>query len=119
MNIYNYHPSTGVFVGISQADPDPLVEGSWLVPAYATTVEPPQFGIHEHPVWNGTAWVLQAIPSEPEPPAPPEPYVPPVDVQKRAAYEAESDPLFFKWQRGETTQQVWLDKVNEIKARYP
>ena len=35
------------------------------------------------------------------------------------AYEQESDPLFFKWQRGEATQQEWLDKVAEIKARYP
>lgn len=34
------------------------------------------------------------------------------------AYRNESDPLFFKWQRGEIEQQVWLDKVAEIKARY-
>lgn len=40
--------------------------------------------------------------------------------QNRAeAYKLESDPLFFKWQRGEATQQQWLDKVTEIKARYP
>jgi hypothetical protein len=35
-----------------------------------------------------------------------------------SAYERESDPVFFKWQRGEGTQQEWLDKVEEIKARY-
>lgn len=35
------------------------------------------------------------------------------------AYRDESDPLFFKWQRGESTQQEWLDKVAEIKARFP
>jgi hypothetical protein len=34
------------------------------------------------------------------------------------AYRNESDPLFFKWQRGEATEQEWLDKVAEIKARY-
>jgi hypothetical protein len=34
------------------------------------------------------------------------------------AYRVESDPLFFKAQRGEATQQEWLDKVAEIKARY-
>lgn len=34
------------------------------------------------------------------------------------AYRNESDPLFFKWQRGEIEQQVWLDKVSEIKVRY-
>lgn len=35
------------------------------------------------------------------------------------AYIAESDPIFFKWQRGVATEQEWLDKVAEIKARYP
>jgi hypothetical protein len=34
------------------------------------------------------------------------------------AYREESDPIFFKWQRGEATEQDWLDKVAEIKARY-
>lgn len=34
------------------------------------------------------------------------------------AYRNESDPLFFKYQRGEVEKQVWLDKVVEIKARY-
>jgi len=38
---------------------------------------------------------------------------------RRQAYIAESDPVFFKWQRGEATQQEWLDKVAEIKTRYP
>ena len=39
--------------------------------------------------------------------------------QHRAqAYREESDPLFFKAQRGEATHQEWLDKVAEIKARF-
>jgi protein-tyrosine-phosphatase len=42
-----------------------------------------------------------------------------VEAQRAEAYRAESDPLFFKSQRGEATQQEWLDKVAEIKARYP
>jgi len=41
------------------------------------------------------------------------------DANRKAAYIAESDPLFFKWQRGEATEQEWKDKVAEIKARYP
>ena len=31
-------------------------------------------------------------------------------------YRAEADPLFFKAQRGEIENQVWLDKVAEIRA---
>jgi len=32
---------------------------------------------------------------------------------------AEADPLFFKWQRGEATQEEWLAKVAEIRQLYP
>jgi hypothetical protein len=41
------------------------------------------------------------------------------EANRRAAYTDEADPLFFKSQRGEVELQVWLDKVAEIKARYP
>lgn len=40
-------------------------------------------------------------------------------ANRRAAYVAEADPLFFKWQRGEGTNEAWLDKVAEIRDRYP
>ena len=38
---------------------------------------------------------------------------------RQVAYMAESDPLFFKAQRGEATMEEWQAKVAEIKARYP
>lgn len=41
------------------------------------------------------------------------------DEQRKRAYQDEADPLFFKWQRGEGTQEAWLAKVTEIKERYP
>jgi hypothetical protein len=41
------------------------------------------------------------------------------ETNRRAAYEGEADPLFFKAQRGEGTMQEWLDKIAEIKSRYP
>lgn len=41
------------------------------------------------------------------------------EANRAQAYQDEADPLFFKWQRGEATEQEWLDKVAEIKARYP
>ena len=40
-------------------------------------------------------------------------------IQRRMAYVVESDPLFYKWKRGEILKAVWTDKVAEIKARYP
>ena len=40
--------------------------------------------------------------------------------KKRAiAYRNESDPIFLKYQRGEATKQQWLDKIEEIKERFP
>jgi hypothetical protein len=41
-----------------------------------------------------------------------------VPILRHNAYVLEADPLFFKAQRGEATQQEWLDKVAEIKTRY-
>jgi hypothetical protein len=41
------------------------------------------------------------------------------EQMRRNAYVKESDPLFFKWQRGEATKEDWLSKVEEIKARQP
>ena len=35
------------------------------------------------------------------------------------AYPVESDPLFFKAQRGEVTIEEWQAKVEEIKTRFP
>lgn len=37
----------------------------------------------------------------------------------RQALAAEADPLFFRWQRGEVTQEAWLEAVARVKARHP
>jgi hypothetical protein len=46
-------------------------------------------------------------------------YVAQAEAQRAEAYRTESDPLFFKVQRGEATMEQWLAKVAEIKVRYP
>ena len=42
-----------------------------------------------------------------------------VETQRKNAYREEADPLFFSYQRGEVTEQEWLDAVDSIRARYP
>jgi hypothetical protein len=64
--------------------------------------------------WSGKNWVF--VP----PPAPtPEEIQARMRAARAAAYAAEADPLFFKWQAGESTQADWLAKRAEIRARYP
>lgn len=41
------------------------------------------------------------------------------EANRATAYRTEADPLFFKAQRGEATNDEWLAKIEEIKARYP
>ena len=41
------------------------------------------------------------------------------EASRKAAYIAEADPLFFKWQAGEGTQEEWQAKREEIRQRYP
>jgi len=42
-----------------------------------------------------------------------------IEAQRRNAYTQEADPLFFSYQRGEATEQEWLDAVQDIKDRFP
>lgn len=40
------------------------------------------------------------------------------EQNRLTAYRNESDPLFFKAQRGEATMDEWKSKIAEIKLRY-
>jgi hypothetical protein len=40
-------------------------------------------------------------------------------TNRHEAFIAEADPLYFAWQRGEATEEDWLTKCAEIRARYP
>ena len=42
-----------------------------------------------------------------------------VQVSRRAAYEAETDTLFFEEQAGEIAAGTWAAKRAEIKSRFP
>ena len=42
-----------------------------------------------------------------------------VEDQRKLAYQQETDPLFFQYQRGDVTEQEWLDAVQAVKDRYP
>ena len=41
------------------------------------------------------------------------------EANRKAAYQAEADPLFFKWQAGKATQAEWQAKRDEIRQWFP
>jgi hypothetical protein len=57
--------------------------------------------------WNGNFWDMSEVVLADQ------------EANRRAAYQAEADPLFFMAQRGEATNVEWLAKVAEIKSRFP
>jgi hypothetical protein len=42
-----------------------------------------------------------------------------LEEQRRSAYRRTADPLYLKWQRGEATQQEWLDAVQAVRDAIP
>lgn len=42
-----------------------------------------------------------------------------VEKSRQFAYQSNSDPLFFGWQRGENTEQDWLNAVQAVKDAHP
>ena len=42
-----------------------------------------------------------------------------IESLRKAAYREETDPIFFSYQRGEATEQEWLDAVQAVKEQYP
>ena len=56
MNIYNYHKEYKYYTGTTEADESPLESGVFLVPAYATTIEPPQCQESEIQIFDNEQW---------------------------------------------------------------
>lgn len=42
-----------------------------------------------------------------------------VEMARQAAYQKESDPIFFSYQRGEATEADWLAAVEGVKVAHP
>lgn len=42
-----------------------------------------------------------------------------VEKARLVAYEQQSDPIFFKWQRGDATEAEWREAVAKVKLDNP
>lgn len=56
----------GFFIGTLQADPDPRVPGSFLIPSGCIVADLPTIPENSTAKWTGSDWLYEAIP-EPEP----------------------------------------------------
>lgn len=71
MNIYHFHPITGVFLGQGIADADPLTPDAWLLPAHCTQTAPPVVSAGHFAQFVNNAWLVVAEPPPPAEPLPP------------------------------------------------
>jgi hypothetical protein len=62
MNIYHYAPGTGIFHAQGLADESPLEPGVFLIPACATTLEPPEAALPDVAVFRDGEWSVEALP---------------------------------------------------------
>jgi hypothetical protein len=100
-----YHPSVGYWQAIAGVTPEILEsypEGTMQVPLIPGS----------NYEWKDNQWVEKPV----------EPIVytdEEIKSFRAAAYIREADPIFFKYQRGEATENDWTSKVQEIRDRYP
>lgn len=72
MRIFHFDEQ-GALLGEGQADADPMQAGAWLIPAQATTMEPPPPLAGHRAVFDGFVWVQEPLPEPTPEPTPPEP----------------------------------------------
>lgn len=53
--------SSGLFVGLAEADPSPMEPGVWLIPGGCVETPPPTYDFGLWPAWNGEAWVAVPV----------------------------------------------------------
>lgn len=65
MQIYNFDPTTGRYLGAGMADPDREQPGEWLLPAFSTPHEPPSAPAGKFAAFDrkADAWALHDEPA--------------------------------------------------------
>lgn len=106
MKIYHYHSEHNYFISEDVADPSPLEPGVWLIPAYATGVEPPSTNDSEVAIFDGTSWSViedkRGVYYDyefPEPEVNNNPHVAPLNATREVPPILEGDQ-FLTWEDG-------------------
>lgn len=59
MRVYHYHEITREYLGSSEAMEDPMEPGRWLIPAWATTIAPPEAVEGKVRYFDGLEWAYR------------------------------------------------------------
>jgi hypothetical protein len=63
--VYSYHQVTKIFTDAMEAHESPNEPGVWLLPAFATFIQPPPYmSPQQTPQWTGSGWVIINAPKE-------------------------------------------------------
>lgn len=66
MQVFHYDIGTKLLIGTSEAHPNPLQEGEFLIPAFATEVAPPTLSPNEAAKWETDHWAIVPIVVDPD-----------------------------------------------------
>lgn len=124
--VHSFDYATGRYLGpvvLTEADLSPLESDVYLLPGNCVELAPPATSDQQVPLWSGSEWFVvdrpKAIEAQPEREKTADELNAEAVAMRAHAYREESDPLFFKYQRGEATKEEWLASIEDIKARYP
>jgi hypothetical protein len=111
MQIFNYEPPTGRYLGASEADPDPMRPGEWLFPAFSTPKEPPNVPAGHVAVFDRQrdAWGVQELPPAQVTAGDADPATPigAARVQRDALLRASDWVVLRAYERGEPVPAAW------------
>lgn len=116
ITVYTYDPITKEYRDATQAPEDPKHPGRYLIPAFATEMEPPQPGENQKVVWGGEAWQLVDI-LQPEPkPEPTEEELRQREIWRLEDMLSERQSAYVKLLTTGATQQELAECQEEIQA---
>lgn len=90
MQIYHYDES-GRYIGFGVADPDPMEQGNWLIPAKATNSAPPEAQEGYVRMFINGNWTQALIPADPEQEPSPDPTPEEIAQQTLLRFQAAHD----------------------------
>lgn len=117
--IYHYDPLTLLFLAIGQADPSPLEEDVFLIPAHATEVVPPEFDPATHTCrFIDGGWVLEVIPQPESEPQPEPPTIAQLIATQLAIVNFDCETAIAKITAGYPSSEVlsWPKQESEARA---